>query len=305
MKKQIIFLVGPTGVGKTNVAIELAKRLNAEIISCDSMQVYRHMNILTNCPPKAIRRIIPYHLVNIIDPSEEYSAADFRRNAMGLVKEIHSRKKIPLIVGGTGLYVRALIDGLFDSPKADKELRAKLLLKEENCGSGTLYKELKTVDPDAALKIHPNDLRRIVRALEVFYQTKIPISKLRKETKGLGFEYDIYIFGLRLPLEQLYARIDKRLDEMFKADVVNEVKALAVQPLGRTAIFALGFKELKGYLDGDYSLQETKDLIRHNTYGYAKRQLTWFKADRRIKWLNVSDDSSACEIADRIWNGLF
>lgn len=277
MKKKLIFIVGPTASGKTELALKLAKKIKGEIISADSMQVYKGMDILTAKPSQILRKKIPHYLIDIISPQKDFSAADFKKRALKAIKKIHLKKKIPIIVGGTGLYVRVLVDGLFEAPQADLKMRRRLEKLALDRGTSYLYNELLKVDPAAASKIHPNDLRRIIRALEVYQKTNQPITKLQSKTKGLRDKYQIKIFGLDIPRAVLYQRINKRVEEMFERGAVDEVQKLASLKLSQSAQQALGIKEIKGFLEEKYSLEEAKRLLKRNTRHYAKRQLTWFK----------------------------
>jgi len=304
MKPRIIFLVGPTAVGKSETAVSLAKKINAEIISCDSMQVYKGMDIITSKPPLASRRIIPHHLLSVISPDKEYCVFRYYKDASPKIKEILRRGKTPLIAGGTGLYMSILIDGIFKSISPSKAIRNRLYKQAEELGSEYLYKRLKDIDLEAAAKIHPHDTKRIVRALEVFETTGQPISKLQKERKGLGQEYDIKVFGLNMPRERLCKRIDARVEKMFSKGLVAEVKRLLKFKLSKTAAYAIGIKEAKGYLDGLCDLEEAKRLVKRNTRLYAKRQLTWFRKDRRISWFGVGEKETPASVANRIFKKL-
>jgi tRNA dimethylallyltransferase len=304
MKPRIIFLVGPTAVGKSETALCLAKRINAEIISCDSMQVYKGMDIITSKPPLASRRIIPHHLLSIISLDKEYNVTRYNKDAVRKIKEILKRGKIPLIVGGTGLYMSILIDGIFKSSASSKVIRNRLYRQAEELGSEYLYKRLNNIDPESASRIHPHDTKRIIRALEVFQSTGQPISRLQKQRKGLGQEYDIKVFGLNMPRDKLYQKIEERVERMFTNGLVDEVKLLLKLNLSKTAAYAIGIKELKGYLEGLYELEEAKCLIKRNTRLYAKRQLTWFKKDKRINWINIGDKEKPLATANRILKRL-
>jgi len=284
--KPIIFLVGPTAVGKTETSIHLAKLIDAEIISCDSMQVYKGMDIGTQKPTAAQRRVAPHYIVDIVSPSYNFSAANFRKRAIGYIKRIHKEGRTPLFVGGTALYMKILIDGLFPSPAADKALR-KNLLKEEAGKKGALYNKLLKVDPQTAKILHPNDTRRIIRALEVYIKTNRPMSELKKKTKGLKDSYDIKIFCLNRNRENLYKKIEKRVDSMFKQGLLAECKQLKKKRLSITAKQALGYKEVFDYLNSKTTLQETKELIKKKTRNFAKRQLSWFRNDKRIIWIDA------------------
>lgn len=305
MKKQVIFIVGPTAVGKTAVAFFLAKKINAEVISCDSMQVYQKMDILTSKPGPALRKRVPHHLIGTIDPRKEYNVSRYRADALKEISAVMKKGKTPLFVGGTGLYMAILIDGIFKIKKPAGKIRAQLYAQAEKKGAVFLYERLVKVDPQAAEKIHPHDTRRIIRALEVYKATGKPISVLQKQRKGLWDKHDVRIFCLNLPRELLYRRIERRLEQMFRQGVVNEVKKLLRLSLSKTASYAIGIKEIKGYLDGEYDLAAAKALIKRNTCLYAKRQLTWFRKDKRIKWLELDEKELPGQIAERIWKELY
>ncbi len=282
MKRKIVFLVGPTAIGKTDVAIALGKKINAEIIACDSMQVYKGMDIITSKPPLALRKRIPHHLISIISTDKEYNVSTYYKDVARKIKEILKRGKIPLITGGTGLYMSILIDGIFKSSAPSKMVRNRLYRRAEERGSEYLYNRLNEIDPQAALKIHPHDTKRIVRALEVFETTGQLISRLQKQRKGLSGVYDIKIFGLNMSREKLYQKIEERVERMFAHGLVGEVERLLKSKLSKTATYAIGLKELKGYFDNLYGLDEAKRMVKRNTRLYAKRQLTWFRKDKKI-----------------------
>lgn len=304
-KSKIIFIVGPTAVGKTEIGAYLAKKINAEIISCDSMQVYKGMDIISSKPALSLRMGVPHHLIGNLTPDKEYNAFRYRKDALKKLKEITKRGKSALFVGGTGLYMSILVDGIFKVEIKDKSLRDKLYLSARNLGNGYLFKRLQLVDPLSAAKIHPNDTKRLVRALEVFEGTGKPISELQQQRSGLSAEYDIDIFCLNSDREALKRNMAKRIDKMFKAGLINEVQDLLKRKISKTAQYAIGLRELKGYFDGLYGLEETKRLMLKNTYLYAKRQLTWFKKDKRIKWINIKEKDSALETANKIWRELY
>jgi len=304
LKKRIVFLLGPTGVGKTASAIKLAKKINAEIISCDSMQVYRKMNILTCQATLRERKKVKHHLLGVLNPQQEYNAAKYRKAALAICGQLFSQGKIPLFVGGAGLYYAIIIDGLFAAVPQDKIIRAKLEKQLKSRGSNYLYRYLARVDSLAARKIHPHDARRIIRALEVYLKTGRRISQLQKNRAGLSKEYKIKIFGLNLERQMLYDTIDRRVDQMFKLGLIREVKGLLKLKLSRTAKCAIGIRELKGYFSGEYPLAEARRLIQRNSRHYAKRQLTWFRKDKRIQWINIEDKETPKEIAKRIYEKL-
>ncbi len=298
--KRLIFLIGPTAIGKTDIAFELAKILSCEIISCDSMQVYKKMDIGTSKPTEELRQTVMHHMIDIIEPSEEFSAAQFRELAVNAMEGILTKGKVPLFVGGSGLYIKVLIDGIFKGPSSDRGLRARLKAEADEFGVEALHKRLKEVDGETASCVHPNDLRRIVRALEVYEKAKAPISEFKNRTQGLGGEYDIKMFGLDMDRKILYKRIDDRVEEMFSKGLVNEARNLMGQDLSLTASCALGYKEAFGFLRGQYGLDEAKRLIKRNTRRYAKRQFTWFRRDKRIEWITLGEGYDPKEVARRL-----
>ena len=298
-KPPVIAIVGPTASGKTRLAIRLAKKIKGEIISCDSMQVYKGMAVLSQAPAASEMKKVRHHLVGVLDPREEYNVASFRKRATKLIADILKRKKIPIIAGGSGLYVKALIDGLFPSPEADIKFRKKMAGFADRYGNKRLYAKLAKIDPKAAANIHPNDRRRIIRALEIFHATCKTMTELKGETKGLKDIYDVRLLGLTMPREQLYERINERINRMLSEGAIAEIRRLKRKKLSKTAAMALGLREIGAYLDGACSLEAAKELLKRNTRRFAKRQWTWFRADRRIKWFDVSRMSEA-EIVRRI-----
>ncbi len=304
-RPEIIFIVGPTAVGKSRVAVELAKKMNAEIISCDSMQIYKGMDIITSYPPAKLRRKVSHHLVSVVSPVREFNVNQYRRRACGLLRRIIKKGKTVIFVGGTGLYMSVLIDGIFIGGEEDSGLRSKLYRMAEKKGLMYIYKRLVKVDPDAAARIHPHDRRRIVRALEVYHSTGKPISVLQKQRRGLADDYDVKSFYLDLNRKELYRRIDSRLEGMFEDGLIEEVEKLQGNRLSRTARSCLGIKELSDYLGGRMGLADCKALISRNTRNYAKRQISWFRRDKRIQWIKVKKNDSPKEIAKRIWKELY
>lgn len=280
----MLFLVGPTAVGKTQVACELMRRLNAEIVSCDSMQVYRGMPVLSQSPSPQILKKFPHHLVGHVSPSRTYDAARFVKEAKRAIHKICQRGRIPILVGGSGLYVKSLVDGLFEGPGRDDKVRKKLVGLSLRYGKKYLYSRLCRIDPQAAGRIHPNDLRRIVRALEVYELSKMPISQWRVQTQGIASDYNIVMVGLTQERSWLYKRIERRVHEMFRRGLEREVKNLLNRRLSLSAGKILGFKEVQGTLSGDYSRREARQRLKKNTRRFAKRQISWFKRDHRIKW---------------------
>jgi tRNA dimethylallyltransferase len=304
LKKRVVFLVGPTGIGKSAVALSLAKKINAEIVSCDSMQVYRGMNIVTSKVNTKQRKKVKHHLLSVIDPGQEYDVAKYRSQVLKVFDKLFLKNKIPLVVGGTGLYYSIIIDGLFPAVCEDKLIRKKLSRQLKLKGSKFLYKRLVKVDLQASKKIHANDSRRIIRALEVYLKTGKPISQLQKNRIGLSQDYKIKVFGLNTDRNFLYKKIDQRVKNMFALGLIKEVKLLLKHKLSKTAICAIGIGELKKYFLKKCSLEDVKKSMQQYSRNYAKRQLTWFRKDKRIDWINIKPRETPAQVAQKIWKKL-
>jgi tRNA dimethylallyltransferase len=285
----IYIIVGPTAVGKTEISLAIAEEIGAEIISADSMQVYRGMDIGTAKPTLQERARVPHHLIDVADPKEEFSAGRYVQLADEAIEDIRRRGKILLVVGGTGMYIRALLEGIFEGPGADFALREELMDAERK-EPGALYNMLKKADPKAAEKIHPSDIRRIIRAVEVFEKSGKPISEKQSQWDN-GGRYDCKIAGLTMPRPELYRRIDERVDKMMDEGFLDEVKALLGKGCTRDmpSMHALGYKQLMAHLDGELSLDEAARLIKRDTRHYAKRQYTWFNGQESVQWVDISD----------------
>lgn len=284
-KKKIIVIVGPTASGKTHLAIELAKKINGEIISADSMQAYKGMPVISQAPSKKELRSVRHHLVGFLDPGKEYSAALFAKLAKKRMENMLKRRKIPIVVGGSGLYIKSLVDGLFPSRGKNEKLRKKLWATAEKESSVALHDTLKKMDPNAASRIHQNDTKRIIRAIEICKIEKNTKTALQKKTKGIKDKYEIEMMGIKMDRNILYERINKRVEEMFKKGLLKEVKKLLGKKLSITAGQALGIRQIKTYLEKKCGIEEAKEILKKDTRRFAKRQLTWFRADKRIKWV--------------------
>ncbi len=282
------YLTGPTASGKTKAGVALARRLGAEIISLDSMAIYRDMDIGTAKPTEEELGGIPIHLIDIVDPSEEYSLARYIAAAHDKITEIHDRGKRVLFVGGTPLYLKGMLRGIFEGPPANKEFRAQLEEKMQGNPPELLHKMLKKADPESAKRLHPNDIRRIVRALEVYELTGQPISSFQKQFENGVPATDCNVYVLQWPRETLYARIDKRVDKMMYENFLDEVKRLTERklPISQTARQALGYRELLDYLDGKMKFGQAVDLIKQNTRNFAKRQETWFRSFTECRFVS-------------------
>jgi tRNA dimethylallyltransferase len=286
---KILAILGPTGVGKTQISLELADILDGEIVSLDSRQVYKYMDIGTAKPTKKEMKKIAHHLIDIIYPDEKFTAADYGKKAREIIKEIIKRKKQPIVVGGSGLYLKALTKGFFKGPKADEKLRGKLREEESKFGPYYLYEKLREVDPKAAQRIHPNDSVRIIRALEVYELTGKSITSLQEKGDYEPFELDFIKVGLSLDRKKLYEMIDQRVEKMITEGFLDEVKGLKEKGYSSKlkAFKTVGYQELFSYLEGKIDLPLAVESIKLNTRHYAKRQLTWFRKDREIRWLDV------------------
>jgi tRNA dimethylallyltransferase len=301
-----IVIVGPTATGKTAAAIALAEQIGGEIINADSMQVYRGMEIGTAKPEAADRQRVRFHLLDIIAPEEPFSVAEWKRRAESAIVDIDARGCWPIICGGTGLYVRALLDAwsLADTP-ANPEIRRALAAEADREGASALHARLQQVDPVTAERLHPNDAVRIVRALEVYSVTGIPISDFRRRDQRESIPRPAYRLGLTLPRQALYAAIDRRVDAMLASGLVHEVRGLLDQGYAPTLspLKSLGYKEIIQYFHGEMDFPTTVEKIKQNTRRFAKRQQTWFRADSRIVWFDVTTLSSAT-VASQLWESI-
>jgi tRNA dimethylallyltransferase len=297
-----VFLIGPTAAGKTAVALELARRLDAEIVSADSMQVYRGMDIGTAKPTPAERIAVPHHLIDVVEVNERFDVARYVALAHAAIAGIQRRGKTPLVVGGTGLYLRALTEGLSETPDANPALRAEL----EAMGRERVLDELRRVDPEAAGRIGPHNLRRLVRALEICRLTGRKSSDLRRRwiaTSGRDAADPLPLMhGLERDRADLYARCNARVEAMFRAGLVDEVRSLLPRGLAEnaTARQALGYKEVIAHLRGEATLEETLALVKTRTRQFAKRQLTWFRHQARVEWVRVAAGEDTEAVVERL-----
>ena len=292
--RNLIVILGPTGVGKSSTAVKLAKELGGEIINCDSMQVYKAFNIGTDKIPLDKREGIPHHLLDVVDPSTQFTAADFVALALKAASTIINKKRLPFIVGGTGLYLKALIDGLFPGGKSNPKIRQKLEKEAKKKGLESLRAKLKEVDPVYSQKIHSNDKVRIIRALEVYLSTKKPFSEHFSRTKSSVEDFNIIKIGLKLERQEIYKRIEQRTDNMFERGLIQEVEDLLQKGIDAYSppFRALGYKHALQYLKKEIPLEEAISLTKRDTRRYAKRQMTWFKKMKGIEWFSPHDYSS-------------
>lgn len=300
-KERVVVIIGPTAVGKTAISIELAKRFSGEIISGDSMQIYRGMDIGTAKISKEEMDGIPHHLIDIKNPEESFSAFDFQKLVRKKITEITKRNHLPMIVGGTGLYIQSVIyDYQFNDHSTDDNIRNNLYRRLELEGIAPLYQELKRIDPQAAENIHPNNKRRVIRALEIYYTTGQTMTeqKLNQQRELL---YDVALVGLTMERDVLYERINKRVDQMIRQGLVKEAKVFYDQGLKNVqSTQAIGYKELFHYFDGKISLDEAIEQIKKNTRRFAKRQLTWFRNKMDVEWFDMTDSQKFGENLEKI-----
>ena len=295
-------LGGPTAVGKTELSVDLARRINGEIISADSMQIYRYMDIGSAKVSKEEMKGVPHHMIDIIDPDKEFSVADFKEMGMKVLEDIISRGKTPIIAGGTGLYINALTCNMnFTESKKDEEYRKYLMDLTYEKGNEYVHEMLKDIDPVSYREIHPNNRKRVIRALEVYKTTGNPFSEYNAGENFYESPYDIHYFVLNMDREKLYERINLRVDIMMEKGLLNE--CIKLKEMGYNSLMqsmqGIGYKEILYYLEGNISLEEAVDMIKQGSRNYAKRQLTWFRRDPRVKFLD-KDSLSYDEILDYI-----
>lgn len=293
-------IVGPTGVGKSRLAVKVAKKIGGEVVSCDSMQVYRGLNIGTAKISKEEQQGVPHHMIDVVEPDEPFSVSDYQRMAVNLIREINERGNIPILVGGTGLYYQAVVDMYDLKPiRRDEKVRRALEEEAELFGTAALHRRLASLDPEAASRISENDKKRIVRALEVITLTGQKFSGIQRKNPGY---FILSIHGLTIPREKLYRRLEERVDEMLRQGFVEEVRRLVEKGCGPnlTSMQALGYSHLIRYLEGLQDWETTVYEIKRDTRRYAKRQLTWFRKDNRIKWWNLEEYNDEEELVEKI-----
>ena len=288
---KILVVCGPTASGKSDLALRLAHAVDAEIVNADSMQIYRGLDIGTAKPSPDQRNEIRHHLIDVADPDQPFTAADYSAAADAAIRDIVGRGRRVVVVGGTGLYIRALVKGLVDSPSGAGELRQELQDEADRIGNAAMLERLRQVDPELAAGLHPNNLVRIIRALEVHRLTGIPLSRYQKEHAFATRRYDALQIGISVDRGLLYTRIDERVDRMLRAGLLKEVGALLAAGFGRElkSIRSIGYKEAAAHLHGELSAEEAVTLIKRDTRHYAKRQLTWFRGDPDILWFEYPD----------------
>ena len=311
MNKKILVIVGPTAVGKTYVSIELAKKFNTEVISADSMQVYKYMDIGTAKVTKEEACGIKHHMIDLIEPNEEFSVSEFQKMAEEYIEEIHNKNKLPIVIGGSGLYVNSLLYDLdFGKVKSDEKIKQYYTDYYNEHGVDKLHALLESIDPKSALKIHKNNVKRVIRALEVCHITGNKFSSMNTDIRKPSQKHDCIIIGLDMDRKILYDRINRRVDIMVENGLIEEVKSLLDKGYDKSLVSlqAIGYKEIIDYLDGKTSREEAIEILKTNTRRFAKRQFTWFKADSNIKWFDLTNineiDKTVNNIYEYILGGL-
>ena len=297
--KKLIVIAGPTASGKTKLAIDIAGTLNGEIVSADSVQVYKHVNIGAAKPSPEQLSKIQHHLIGVVEPGQPFSVFEYRAYARACIQDIHARGKLALLVGGTGLYIDAVLyDMNFTEAESDARYRSEMLTLE-NAAPGSLHTLLREKDPSAASRLHPNDIKRLIRALEVFHLTGRPMSGFAEEYKAKPV-FDHSMIGLMRDRGMLYKAIDNRVDQMIEDGLIEEVQHLAAAGIDIAGIKAIGYKEILSHLTGDCTLVQAVDQIKTNTRRYAKRQLTWLRKYDQARWFDISDTEQYATVLEEI-----
>ncbi len=302
-KIPLLVIVGPTAVGKTEMSIKIAGELNGEIVSADSMQIYKYMDIGTAKVKENERKGIPHYMIDIVYPDEEFTVANYRTQSIKHIKDIHNRGKLPIVVGGTGFYINSLIYELnFARVEPNYDFRKKYLSLADKYGNNYIFDKLKKVDPKSAKKIHENDRKRVIRALEIYYETGKPRSYYDKNLRKLNDKFDLVMIGLTMERDKLYSRINKRVDVMIKEGLLDEVNMLLSMGYDKelNSMKGIGYEEIIEYFDGKLTLDAAIQLIKRNSRRFAKRQLTWFRRNNKIKWVSINNFNNLDEICEYI-----
>lgn len=301
MERKVIVIAGPTCSGKTTLSIILADKLNTEIISADSRQFYKYLNIGTAKPDEQILKKVKHHFINILEPEEYFNVSLFEKQALNIIEGMLDKNKIPIVAGGSGLYIKALTEGIFDEADINEEIRNKFMLIKEEAGKEGLYKELELVDPESASKMLPQNWKRVLRALEVYYSTGQPIWKFH-EKQERKVDIDFRLYGLNWKREVLYKNIEERVDSMIGNGLIEEIKYILDKGYSKTlnSLNTVGYKEIISYLEGEITEDRAVDLIKRNTRRYAKRQMTWFRGVEGMNWFDVASFDDLNNISEEI-----
>lgn len=302
-KYKLLVLTGPTAIGKTDISLDVARKINGEIISADSMQVYKYMDIGTSKIRSCEMDNIPHHMLDIVSPDEDFTVSNYKNRVTDHIKKINEDGKVPILVGGTGLYINSIVYHLkFTKVKSNEKLREEYNKLVNKHGSRYLHDKLYEVDPISAKRIHENDIQRIVRALEIFHETGKPMSSHNKNFREKNNQYNLSMFALNMDRKKLYSRINKRVNMMLDTGLIEEVQGLMDRGYNRKLVSmqGIGYKEIISYLEGEVGIDEAINTLKRNTRRYAKRQLTWFRRDSRINWINIDEFNNRDEIVDYI-----
>ena len=300
--KPIVAIVGPTAIGKSRIGIEVAKALQTEILTADSCQVYQEMDIGTDKPTLLERQGVPHRLIDLVPPDQSFNVGNFRRHAKQEITRLHGQGLLPLVVGGTGLYIRALLRGLCPGPPANWPIRKALRQEAIERGRWFLHEKLQKVDPDLAKRLHPNDQPKVLRGLEVYQTLGIPLSKVQQQHRFQETPYPFLLIGLTMDRQSLYRRIDTRVEWEIEKGLVQETQRLLQKGYSRNlgSMKGLGYRQFAGYLAGDYSYDEAVRLLKRDTRHFAKRQMTWFRKEPGIYWITVDESETSAQAATRV-----
>ncbi len=300
--KPVVVLMGPTAIGKSRIAIEVAKALEMEILTADSRQVYRGMDIGTDKPTMTERQGIPHQLIDLVDPDQHFNVGDYRQHAALIIDRLHKQGQIPLIAGGTGLYIRALLHGLWSGPPANWDLRKQLDQQAQEKGSAYLHQQLSRVDPVLANRLHPNDYVKVQRGLEVYQALGIPLSQVHQRHRFQETPYRPLVIGLNIERKLLYQRIEARVELEIEKGLVQETHQLLERGFHRnlSSMKSLGYKQMAGFITGDYTYEEAIHTLKRDTRHFAKRQMTWFRKESSVEWLHLEEHDSTADITGRI-----
>ncbi len=304
--KPIVAIVGPTAIGKSRIGIEIANALHTEVLTADSCQVYRGMDIGTDKPSLQEREGIPHQLIDLVDPDQAFNVGDFRRHALQEISRLHQQALLPLVVGGTGLYIRGLLRGLCPGPPANWSIREALTQEGRKHGWAFLHEKLQQVDPELAQRLHPHDQPKVIRGLEVYETLGVPLSQVQQEHQFQESPYPFLLIGLTMDRHTLYRRIDTRVEWEIKKGLVEETKRLLQQGYSRDlgSMKGLGYRQFSGYLAGEYSYDEAVRLLKRDTRHFAKRQMTWFKKEPHIQWMEIEDSDIPTQAATRLLKAI-
>jgi tRNA dimethylallyltransferase len=300
--RPLVVLLGPTAVGKSRIAMQVAKHLDTEVLTADSRQVYRGMDIGTDKPTADERREVPHRLIDVVDPDEAFNAGWYRRVALDEIDRLYAARRLPFVVGGTGLYIRALVRGLCPAPPADPVVRSELRVLRSEYGREGLYAELMRVDPQAAARLHPNDESKVLRAVEVYRLSGRPLSAVQDEHRFQEMPFSTLLIGLQRPKESLYRRIEERIDWQLTHGMVEETRALLDDGYGRGlgSMKGLGYRQVGGYLVNEYDYAEMVHQFKRDTRRFAKRQLTWFRKEPGVQWVSIADHEPLEQVAGAV-----